>query len=331
MPEEHPPGPPGSTPQEAPGRYGEALFRPEHPREGERIDHAALVYDPFTCARLRSLGVGPGWRCLEAGAGTGTVARWLADEAGADEVVALDRDTGRLAPLAGPRLRVREADLTRLAAEPDLGTFDLVHSRFVLMHLPERRDVVRALVERLNPGGCLVVSDAADVPDPADRHSAYRRTRARRRAPQPGPPGDVVRALVERLNPGGCLVVSDAADVPDPADRHSAYRRTLDAMWRTLAETIGTDVTAVRAHPHVLRAAGLEGVAAELVCPPLTAGAPLAAFWRGTWERMRPDLLAGRLDAATLDGALAYLASPALAELGPGMLTVWGRRPTRCQ
>ncbi|MEU5806574.1 class I SAM-dependent methyltransferase [Streptomyces sp. NPDC047718] len=281
MPEEHPPGPPGSTPQEAPGRYGEALFRPEHPREGERIDHAALVYDPFTCARLRSLGVGPGWRCLEAGAGTGTVARWLADEAGADEVVALDRDTGRLAPLAGPRLRVREADLTRLAAEPDLGTFDLVHSRFVLMHLPERRDVVRALVERLNPGGCLVVSDAADV--------------------------------------------------PDPADRHSAYRRTLDAMWRTLAETIGTDVTAVRAHPHVLRAAGLEGVAAELVCPPLTAGAPLAAFWRGTWERMRPDLLAGRLDAATLDEALAYLASPALAELGPGMLTVWGRRPTRCQ
>lgn len=281
VPEEHPPGPPGSTPQEAPGRYGEALFRPEHPREGERIDHAALVYDPFTCARLRSLGVGPGWRCLEAGAGTGTVARWLADEAGADEVVALDRDTGRLAPLAGPRLRVREADLTRLAAEPDLGTFDLVHSRFVLMHLPERRDVVRALVERLNPGGCLVVSDAADV--------------------------------------------------PDPADRHSAYRRTLDAMWRTLAETIGTDVTAVRAHPHVLRAAGLEGVAAELVCPPLTAGAPLAAFWRGTWERMRPDLLAGRLDAATLDEALAYLASPALAELGPGMLTVWGRRPTRCQ
>ncbi|MGW4688763.1 class I SAM-dependent methyltransferase [Streptomyces sp. NPDC004244] len=281
MPEEHPPGPPGSTPQEAPGRYGEALFRPEHPREGERIDHAALVYDPFTRARLRSLGVGPGWRCLEAGAGTGTVARWLADEAGADEVVALDRDTGRLAPLAGPRLRVREADLTRLAAEPDLGTFDLVHSRFVLMHLPERRDVVRALVERLNPGGFLVVSDAADV--------------------------------------------------PDPADRHSAYRRTLDAMWRTLAETIGTDVAAVRAHPHVLRAAGLEGVAAELVCPPLTPGAPLAAFWSGTWERMRPDLLAGRLDAATLDEALAYLASPALAELGPGMLTVWGRRPTRCQ
>ncbi|MFD0267236.1 methyltransferase domain-containing protein [Streptomyces sp. NPDC127106] len=277
VPEELPPGSPGGRPDEGTGRYGEALFRPEHPQEGERIDRAALVYDPFTRARLRSLGVGPGWRCLDAGAGTGTVARWLADEAAAAEVVALDRDTSHLAPFAGPRLRVREADLTRLAAEPDLGTFDLVHARFVLMHLPARRDLVRALAARLNPGGYLVLSDAADV--------------------------------------------------PDPADRDSAYRRTLDAMWRTLSETIGTDITAVRAHPHVLRAAGLEGVAAELVCPPLTPGAPLAAFWSETWERMRPDLLAGRLDAAVLDEALAYLASPVLAELGPGMLTVWGRRP----
>ncbi len=265
-------------PEPGTGRYGEALFRPEHPGEGDRIDHAALVYDPFTQERLCALGVGPGRRCLDVGAGTGTVARWLAEEAGVDEVVALDRDTGRLDALAGPRLRVRTADLTRLAAEPGLGTFDLVHARFVLMHLPERR----ALVGR----------------------------------------------LVELLNPGGHLVLSDAVDVPDPADTSSAYRRTLDAMWSTLAETIGTALSAVRGYPHVLRAAGLDGVAAELVCPPLTPGAPLAAFWTETLQRLRPDLLArGRLDAATLDEALSYLASPGLAELGPGMLTAWGRRP----
>ncbi|AYV32641.1 hypothetical protein EES41_38405 (plasmid) [Streptomyces sp. ADI95-16] len=279
-PEGHPeqaPGTPG-TPRPGAGRYGEALFRPEQPGEGDRIDHAALVYDPFTRQRLRSLGVGPGWRCLEAGAGTGTIARWLAEEAGADEVVALDRDTSRLEPLAGPRLRVRAADLTRIADEPDLGTFDLVHARFVLMHLPERR----ALVSR----------------------------------------------LAERLNPGGFLVLSDAVDVPDPADPHSAYRRTLDAMWRTLAQTIGTDIAAVRSHPHALRAAGLSGVAAELVCPPLTPGTSLTAFWSETWRRMRPDLLiAGGLEPAALDEALAYLDSAGLAELGPGMLTAWGHRP----
>ncbi|MFF5703764.1 class I SAM-dependent methyltransferase [Streptomyces sp. NPDC012794] len=269
-----------ASPEERPepaGRYGEALFPPGRPGEGERIDHAALVYDPLTRQRLRDLGVGPGWRCLEAGAGTGTVARWLAEEAGA-EVVALDRDTSRLTPLAGPRLRVLAGDLTRLddAAEP--GSFDLVHARFVLMHLPERR----ALVDR----------------------------------------------LAKRLKPGGYLVLSDAADVPDPADARSAYRRTLDAMWRTLAETIGTDIAAVRSYPHALRAAGLAEVAAELVCPPLTPDGPLAAFWRETWQRMRTDLLApGRLEPAVFDEALAYLDSPGLAELGPGMLTAWGRRP----
>lgn len=261
------------------GRYGEALFRPEAPGEGERIDHAALVYDPLTRQRLLALGVGPGWRCLEVGAGTGTVARWLAEEAGVDEVVALDRDTSRLAPLAGPRLRVLTDDLNRLDDEAELGSFDLVHARFVLMHLRERR----ALVDR----------------------------------------------LAKRLRPGGYLVLSDAADVPDPADARSAYRRTLDAMWRTLAETIGTDIAAVLDYPHALRAAGLSEVAAELVCPPLTPGTPLAAFWRETWQRMRTDLLApGRLEPVVFDEALAYLDSPGLAELGPGMLTAWGRRPT---
>ncbi|MEW2414695.1 methyltransferase domain-containing protein [Streptomyces sp. NPDC046866] len=286
-PEEHTPAPPphehpepGAAAPEpgAAGRYGEALFRPEHPQEGGRIDHAALVYDPFTRERLYALGAGPGRRCLDVGAGTGTVARWLAEEAGADEVVALDRDTGRLAPFAGPRLHVRTADITRLAAEPGLGTFDLVHARFVLMHLPERRELVGRLAQLLNPGGHLVLSDAVDV--------------------------------------------------PDPSDASSPYRRTLDAMWRTLGETIGTDIAAVRGYPHLLRAAGLEGVAAELVCPPLTPGSPLAAFWTETLERMRPELLAdGRLEPAALDEALAYLDSPRLAELGPGMLTVWGRLP----
>ncbi|MCY0926832.1 hypothetical protein OTB20_11585 [Streptomyces sp. H27-H1] len=42
---------------------------------------------------------------------------------------------------------------------------------------------------------------------------------------------------------------------------------------------------------------------------------------------MRPELEAtGRVDAAVIDEALSYLASHRLAELGPGMMTAWGRR-----
>ncbi|MFE1292402.1 class I SAM-dependent methyltransferase [Streptomyces sp. NPDC058751] len=257
------------------GHYGEDLFEPEHPQEAERIDAAALVYDPVTTDRLHALAAAPGGRCLEVGAGTGTVVRWLL-EAGAAEVVALDRDTGGLGTLAGPRVQVVTADLRDEGLE--LGGFDLVHARFVLMHLPERRRLVSRLARWLNPGGWLVLGDAVEV--------------------------------------------------PNPLDSASAYRRTMDAMWQALRSTIGTDTSDVPAYPHFLREEGLRNVAGELVCPPLVPGGPLARFWSETWNRMRPALEeTGRVDSAVIDEAVAYLASPRLAELGPGMMTAWGQRP----
>lgn len=269
---------PGSSEPTPPdgGRYGADLFEPEHPREAERIDDAALAYDPVTTRRLQELGAGPGMRCLEVGAGTGTVARWLLEEAGVDEVVALDRDTSALTGLAGPRLRIVTADLMDEELRP--GTFDLIHARFVLMHLPERRRLLSRLAGWLGPGGRLVLADAVEL--------------------------------------------------PDALDASSAYRRTMDAMWQALRTTIGTDTSTVPAYPHFLREEGLQDVAAELFAPPLSAGGPAALFWSQTWSRMRPALEeTGLVDAAVVDEALAYLASPGLAELGPGMIMAWGRRP----
>ncbi len=261
---------------EGAGHYGEALFDAGHPREAERIDDAAVIYDPVTTHRLRALGVGPGTRCLEVGAGTGTVARWLLREAGAREVVALDRDTSALGEAPEQGLRVVTADVTDESL--DLGTFDLIHARFVLMHLPERRRVLARLASRLNPGGRILLGDAVEL--------------------------------------------------PNPQDSHSPYRRTMDAMWEALRTTIGTDISAVPTYPHLLRKEGLADVGAELYCPPLVPDGPLARFWSQTWRRMRPELEAtGRVDGTTVDEALAYLSSPVLAELAPGMVLAWGQRP----
>lgn len=266
---------PGGAAPAGGGRYGEDLFGPGHPHEAERIDAAALVYDPFTTYRLRALGAGPGWRCLEVGAGTGTVARWLLEEAGVAEVVALDRDTGALAAHGVAGLRVVTGDVTDERPVP--GTFDLIHARFVLMHLPGRRRVVSRLAGLLNPGGVLVLGDAVELPDPL------------------------------------------AASSP--------YRRTMDAMWQALRTAIGTDIRGVPAYPRFLREEGLRDVGAELFCPPLVPGGPLARFWSETWSRMRPELAAtGLVDAGVVEEALAYLDSPLLAELGPGMAMAWGRR-----
>lgn len=153
----------GAPPGDAPGggRYGEAVFRPEQEGEGERIDFGALAYDDITMARLRALGVGPGWHCLDVGAGTGTVSRRLLDEAGVAGVLAVDRDVRFLNARPVPGLDVLEADITA----PDFvtGRFRLVHARFVLMHLPRRERLITALAELVAPGGVLVLSDAVDL------------------------------------------------------------------------------------------------------------------------------------------------------------------------
>lgn len=143
------------------GRYGEAVFRPEQAGEGERIDFGALAYDDFTMARLRALGVGPGWRCLDVGAGTGTVSRRLLEEAGVAGVLAVDRDGRFLSARPVPGLEVLEADIT--APDAVRGRFRLVHARFVLMHLPERERVIGVLADLVEPGGVLVLSDAVDL------------------------------------------------------------------------------------------------------------------------------------------------------------------------
>ncbi|WP_405775669.1 class I SAM-dependent methyltransferase [Streptomyces sp. NBC_00859] len=153
------PAPRGDEP--GAGRYGEAFFRPEQAGEGERIDFGALAYDDITMARLRAVGAGPGWRCLDIGAGTGTVSSRLLDEAGVASVLAVDRDVRFLSERSLSGLEVVEADITA----PDFvtGRFQLVHARFVLMHLPERERLISVLAELVAPGGVLVLSDAVDL------------------------------------------------------------------------------------------------------------------------------------------------------------------------
>ncbi|MER6775723.1 methyltransferase domain-containing protein [Streptomyces sp. NPDC000659] len=156
------------------GRYGEAVFRPEQPGEDDRIDLGALTYDDMTLDRLRALGAGPGWNCLDVGAGTGTVARRLIEEAGVTSVLAVDRDVRFLAARPLPGLDLLEADA--VAPDFDPGSrFQLVHARFVLMHLPSWRRVIARLGGLLADGGVLVLSDAIDLTSRSAPPSPYTR------------------------------------------------------------------------------------------------------------------------------------------------------------
>ncbi|WP_320772762.1 methyltransferase [Streptomyces sp. CRN 30] len=128
----------------------------------ERFDAFATLFDPTTFRHFTAMGIGPGWRCWEVGAGGSSVASWLAKKVGpTGKVFATDIDVSRLAPAARPPVEVRVHDVG--AEEPPGEGFDLVHARLVLVHVPEREKALRTMVKALRPGGRLLVEDA----DPA--------------------------------------------------------------------------------------------------------------------------------------------------------------------
>jgi SAM-dependent methyltransferase len=123
----------------------------------ERLAGIEATWDPGTTFRLEALGIGPGWRCLEAGAGGGSIAAWLANRVGpTGHVIATDVDTTLLEPLAGDNLEVLNHDL--MADELPARAFDLVHARLLLEWLGEG-DALQRLVAAIAPGGWLLVED----------------------------------------------------------------------------------------------------------------------------------------------------------------------------
>jgi len=112
--------------------------------------------DPISAVRLAAPVVRPGVRCWEVGAGGGSVARIMAAAAGpGGHIVATDIETSRLAPAA--TIAVRRHDVRH--EPPPGGPFDVIHARLVLLHLPERKRVLRELVRALVPGGWLVLEE----------------------------------------------------------------------------------------------------------------------------------------------------------------------------
>ena len=139
---------------------GPYLFSHDWEGEGERLSGLAGAFDPVTRRQLAEVGVGDGWRCLEVGAGTGTIAAWLAEQVGPKgHVVATDISLALMEQrgLAADNLELRRHDI--LHDPMPEGEFDLIHSRLVLEHLPGREDALARMAGALAPGGWLVVEE----------------------------------------------------------------------------------------------------------------------------------------------------------------------------
>lgn len=136
----------------------EYIYDPSLEEERSRLRALESILDPGTISVFETVGVAPGWRCLEVGGGGGSVTRWLCDSVGPDgHVVATDLDTRFLEEIDSSNLEVRSHNIVTEAIEED--TYDLVHSRDVLEHIPERELVLDKMVSALRPGGWLIAED----------------------------------------------------------------------------------------------------------------------------------------------------------------------------
>ncbi len=147
--------------------------------EERRLAAIAEVSDGWTHLVLGRLGLQRGWRCWEVGAGSGTVALWLAEQAfdaslddGQVQVLATDVDMRFLDRLEQPGLQTLRHDV--VAEPPPAAGFDLVHARFVLEHLPQREAVLDRLVAALAPGGWLVIESLTSFPVQAAADDDFR-------------------------------------------------------------------------------------------------------------------------------------------------------------
>lgn len=131
-------------------------FSNDAPTGSEMLSALGATLDEFTTARLIQAGVAPGARCLEVGAGAGTIAVWMADQVGPTGTVIATDIKPQFIPEHPGLTTLKHNLLTDPLPE---GPFDVIHARAVLQHLPERHEILARLKGALAPGGALVIEE----------------------------------------------------------------------------------------------------------------------------------------------------------------------------
>ncbi len=140
-----------------------------HGTHAEEQQRLSTMNDLLNDSSLAALALRGGERVLDLGAGLGQLTRGMARAAGpSGRVIGIERSVEQIAEArrqareAGEErlIELREGDVMALELAPgEWGSFDVVHARFVLEHVPDPLSVVRAMVRAAKPGGRIVLED----------------------------------------------------------------------------------------------------------------------------------------------------------------------------
>lgn len=125
--------------------------------ELERLRVVEAVFDPASRRRLLEVGLKAGWRCLEVGAGAGSIMKWMGEVVGRDgKIVAVDINPRFVANSGLPNVEVLRADIRNIELASQ---FDLVHARHVLIHVPDFEVALGKMLDCLKPEGWIVIEE----------------------------------------------------------------------------------------------------------------------------------------------------------------------------
>src|SRR5262245_5311713 len=133
--------------------------------ERERLIAQSAAHEPEAIWLLDQIGVQPGWRAVDIGCGPLGILNLLSARVGpTGTVVGLDNEPRMLemGRRSVARLGLQNVQLLQgEAASSGLprASFDLAHTRLVLINVPNPRDVIREMTALVRPGGVVAVQD----------------------------------------------------------------------------------------------------------------------------------------------------------------------------
>lgn len=126
--------------------------------EFERLQLIEDAFDEQTKQIIQNLGIEPGWKCLELGTGAGSILKWMSDLVGSEgRVVGIDKNIKFIEAIAAEQINKIAGDI--LDVELEIDDFDLIHARYVLIHIKQSARVIEKLIKLLKPGGLLILEE----------------------------------------------------------------------------------------------------------------------------------------------------------------------------
>lgn len=132
-------------------------------KEIRRLEIQAGLFGPLSKEALVKAGIKKGMRCIDIGCGSGSMTRMMSDIVGrTGRVVGVDidekyleycRSVSRQSNVEFVRHDISDGNLG------GIGSFDIVFSRFLFVHLRDKSKAVRSMKRLLKRGGAMVVQE----------------------------------------------------------------------------------------------------------------------------------------------------------------------------